>query len=83
MTQPVPAKPTVAQLGIDLDVVAWRRSVGGPGAIEVAFATAAGQDWVLLRVAGDLGQRVSVFTRHEWDCFLDGAKNGEFDPAPT
>ena len=20
-----------------------------------------------------------VFTRHEWDCFLDGARKGEFD----
>lgn len=43
----------------------------------------AGQDWVLLRVAGDPAGRVSVFTRHEWDCFLDGAKNGEFDFTPT
>lgn len=79
MTPPPPAKPTITQLGIDPAALAWRRSGGGPGAIEIAFTTTAGQDWVLLRVAGDPDQRVSVFTRHEWDCFLDGAKNGEFD----
>jgi hypothetical protein len=22
-----------------------------------------------------------VFDRNEWDCFLDGARNGEFDDA--
>jgi len=38
-------------------------------------------EWVLLRVAGDPEQRVLVFDRHEWECFLDGARNGEFDDA--
>ena len=38
-------------------------------------------EWVLMRVAGDPGQRVLVFDRHEWECFLDGARNGEFDDA--
>ena len=37
--------------------------------------------WVLMRVAGDPDQRVLVFDRHEWECFLDGARNGEFDDA--
>jgi Domain of unknown function (DUF397) len=37
--------------------------------------------WVLMRVAGDPDQRVLVFDRHEWECFLDGARNGEFDAA--
>lgn len=36
-------------------------------------------DWVLMRVAADQAERVLVFDRHEWQCFLDGAKNGEFD----
>jgi hypothetical protein len=40
-------------------------------------------EWVLLRVAGDPEQRVLVFDRHEWECFLDGARNGEFDDAPA
>jgi hypothetical protein len=40
-------------------------------------------EWVLLRVAGDPDQRVLVFDRHEWECFLDGARHGEFDDAAS
>ncbi len=85
------AKPTVSDLGIDLADQAWQRSGQGEGAIEVAFARGpapaaappgpAPAEWVLLRVAGDPDQRVLVFDRHEWECFLDGARNGEFDDA--
>lgn len=71
------AKPTVAELGIDPGAQAWRRSGTGDGAIEVAFA----RGWVLMRVAGDPDERVLVFDCHEWECFLDGARNGEFDDA--
>ena len=87
-------KPTVSELGIDLAAQAWQRSGQGDGAIEVAFARAPAPsapapsapasgpaEWVLLRVAGDPDQRVLVFDRHEWECFLDGARNGEFDDA--
>jgi hypothetical protein len=38
-------------------------------------------EWVLLRVTGDSDSRVLVFDRHEWECFLDGARRGEFDDA--
>jgi hypothetical protein len=38
-------------------------------------------EWVLLRVTGDPDRRVLVFDRHEWECFLDGARHGEFDDA--
>ncbi len=38
-------------------------------------------DWILMRVAGDPARRVLVFDRNEWECFLDGARNGEFDDA--
>ncbi len=89
------AKLTVAELGVDLAAQIWRRSGHGDGAIEVAFVGASassavtgmtaglhgGADWVLMRVAGDHEQRVLVFDRHEWECFLDGAQNGEFDDA--
>lgn len=79
------AKPTVSELGIDLDAQVWQRSGDGAGAIEIAVTrtgTAASQDqWVLMRVAGDPADRVLVFDRHEWECFLDGARNGEFDDA--
>jgi hypothetical protein len=78
-------KPTVADLGIDVTTVRWQRSGDGEGAIEVAMiqagdAALAG-DWVLMRVAGDLSGRVLVYDRHEWECFLDGVRNGEFDDA--
>jgi hypothetical protein len=86
----VTAKPTVAELGIDPAAQAWRRSGHGDGTIEVAFAPAARSsappvraEWVLMRVTGDPEQRVLVFDRHEWECFLDGARNGEFDDAAT
>jgi hypothetical protein len=86
----VTAKPTVSGLGIDLAAQAWHRSGRGDGAIEVAFVRGGGShpatsadnaEWVLMRVAGDPEQRVLVFDRHEWECFLDGARNGEFDDA--
>ena len=72
------AKPSVSELGIDLAAQVWQRSGRGDGAIEVAFTNAS---WVLMRVTGDPAQRVLVFDRHEWECFLDGARNGEFDDA--
>ena len=86
-------KPTVAELGIDVAAQRWRRSGDGDGAIEVAMVGRHGQpapgeepdaaraDWVLMRVAGDPSGRVLVYDRHEWECFLDGVRNGEFDDA--
>ena len=86
MTGPVAvtAKPALSELGIDLAALVWQRSGRGDGAIEVAFARAPATGdghWVLMRVTGDPEQRVLVFDRHEWECFLDGARNGEFDVA--
>jgi hypothetical protein len=78
----VNAKPTVEELGIDVAAQRWQRSGEGDGTIEVAMVTGAGQagvDWVLMRVAGDPGARVLVYDRHEWECFLDGVRKGEFD----
>jgi hypothetical protein len=78
----VPGKPTAEELGIDVAAQHWRRSGAGDGTIEVAMVTGAGPlggDWVLMRVAGDPAGRVLVFDGHEWECFLDGVRNGEFD----
>ena len=87
-------KPTVAELGVDLAAQEWRRSGDRDGAIEIAFVPAhalagpvasapeaAGQraEYVLMRVAGDPAGRVLVYDRHEWECFLDGVRGGEFD----
>jgi hypothetical protein len=82
-------KPTLADLGIDVQAQAWQRSGradGGDedGAIEVAFVAEPGADrteWVLMRVGGDPAGRVLVYDRHEWECFLDGVRGGEFDDA--
>jgi len=86
-------KPTVEELGIDVAAQHWRRSGDGDGAIEIAMVgrdchpgpgeepDATGVDWVLMRVAGDPSGRVLVYDRHEWECFLDGVRNGEFDDA--
>jgi Domain of unknown function (DUF397) len=87
------AKPTVADLGIDPAALEWQRSGDGDGSIEIAFPVGpapvghgaqrrwARGDWVLMRVAGDPAGRVLVFDRNEWECFIDGARNGEFDDA--
>ena len=70
--------------------VAFVRAAGepaetaGPAADGGGSATQPAADrvaWILMRVAGDPGQQVLVFDRHEWECFLDGARNGEFDDA--
>lgn len=74
-------KPTVSELGIDLADVHWKGSGQGPGTIQVAFVSARGTDWVLLRSQDSADGLVSVFTSFEWECFLDGAKKGEFDDA--
>ncbi|HTT51526.1 MAG TPA: DUF397 domain-containing protein [Streptosporangiaceae bacterium] len=86
------SKPTVDELGVDLDAQEWRRSGDRDGAIEIAFVparTLAGTggsgrparrtEYVLMRVAGDPDGRVLVYDRHEWECFLDGVRGGEFD----
>jgi hypothetical protein len=79
------SKPTPADLGVDLDALEWKRSGTGNGSIEVAIPDAGPDrehgDWVLMRVAGDPAERVLMFDRDEWECFLDGARNGEFDDA--
>jgi hypothetical protein len=82
----VTRKPTVEELGLDLEGQKWQRSGDLDGAIEIALvppaaaaAGAGGVEWVLMRVAGDPESRILVYDRHEWECFLDGARRGEFD----
>jgi hypothetical protein len=77
----VDRKPSFDDLGIDVNAVPWRRAGEDDQSIEVAFVDAQGERWALLRVAGAAAGLVSVFNRHEWECFLDGAKRGEFDDA--
>jgi len=71
-----------ARLGPDGTSPAPGNTGPAPGAAPGRVAPAPGHvAWVLMRVAGDPDQRVLVFDRHEWECFLDGARNGEFDDA--
>ena len=88
-------KPTLADLGIDPAKLDWERSGDCVGSIEIAFPAGPSRDagasrasgawgcgdWVLMRVAGDPAGRISVFDRNEWECFVEGARNGEFDAA--
>jgi hypothetical protein len=89
------AKPTPPDLGIDPAAQHWQRSGSDAGAIEIAFAqtgleagrqaspAANAEHWVLMRVADDPDSRVLVFDQNEWECFLDGARKGEFDDAAS
>lgn len=47
------------------------------GCVEAAFLP---DDRVALRDSKNTSKAPHIFTRHEWDCFLDGVKKGEFDP---
>jgi hypothetical protein len=44
--------------------------------VEIAHLPEGG---VAVRDSKDRGKTPHVFNRHEWECFLIGAKNGEFD----
>lgn len=77
----ITGKPDIGSLGIDVDAQAWQSSGAGPRAVEIAMVDVAGQRWVLTRLAGDPDGPVLLYDRHEWECFLDGAKRGEFDDA--
>lgn len=51
-------------------------SADGSGCVEVAVLPTGGR---AVRDGKDPQGPVLVFTPHEWRCFLDGAKKGEFD----
>jgi hypothetical protein len=81
----MPDEPGAVPAGVDPDSVRWRRPAGmggaeGEGVMEVAIVPRPdGGSWVLLRVAGDPAGLVLAYDEHEWECFLDGVRNGEFD----
>lgn len=63
----------------DLGGVRWLRAAGTAGDgqyVEVAHLADGG---VAVRDPADPAVPPHVFTAFEWDCFLDGAKKGEFD----
>jgi hypothetical protein len=58
----------------------WRKarksSSDGSGCVEVADLPGGGR---AVRDSKNPSDGMLSFTAHEWDCFLDGAKKGEFD----
>lgn len=65
---------------VDLSGAVWQRSPGSRGpsenGVEVAFLTEA----IAVRRSDDPGGPVLLFTALEWEAFVAGAKDGEFDP---
>jgi hypothetical protein len=62
---------------LDTRHAVWQRSsIGSNGSsVEIAFLGEA----ILMRDGSDPGGAVLHFTRAEWDAFVQGAKDGEFD----
>ncbi|WP_327087573.1 DUF397 domain-containing protein [Nonomuraea sp. NBC_01738] len=61
----------------DLAALSWVSGAGQPkrdDPVEVAFVN----DMVLMRNGSD-AEHVLVFTQAEWDAFVSGALDGEFD----
>jgi hypothetical protein len=66
----------------DLSSAHWRKasaSDSANGCLEVAFLD---DGRVALRDNEDPTNPPFVVTRHVWECFLDGATEGEFTPPP-
>ena len=63
----------------DLNGVSWRRSTRSTkqrGCVEAAFLA---DGRVAVRDSKNREGPALVYTSHEWDAFLEGAKDGEFD----
>ena len=64
---------------VDLGSAVWRKSArSGPwtdNCVEVAFVDGA----IAVRDSKDPSGPVLIFTPSEWDAFVDGTKDGEFD----
>jgi len=66
-------------LRVDLDRAVWRKSTRSGGScdncVEVAFVDGANA----VRDSKNPGGPALVYTREEWDAFVGGVKDGEFD----
>ena len=62
---------------VDLSSVKWRKSrrSGSNGCVEVALV----ESQVTVRNSKDRGGPVLWFTTQEWEIFLGGVRDGEFD----
>jgi hypothetical protein len=69
---------------LDLSQAEWLSSADterADDAIEIAYIKdVQGVEYIALRATGgDPADLISVFTRAEWDAFVAGVKDGEFD----
>lgn len=76
MTTPkdLPPYPSAAEL----DKASWFKAMASntaSGCVEVAHL----EDWTVVRDSKHAGGPVHCYTAHEWACFLEGARHGEFD----
>jgi hypothetical protein len=62
---------------VDLSRADWRKSVrsGTNGCVEVGLV----EGQIAVRDSKDRQGPVLVFTAHEWEAFLGGARDGEFE----
>ena len=62
---------------VDLSRAAWRKSArsGVNGCVEVGLV----DDRVAVRDSKDREGPALIFTAHEWEAFLGGARDGEFE----
>jgi hypothetical protein len=62
----------------DLEGLHWFKSSASSatGCVEIAHLPEGG---VALRDSKDRAKTPHIFNSHEWQCFLIGVKNGEFD----
>ena len=69
------------KIDVDLNKAVWRKSTrSGPwtdNCVEVAFIDEA----ICVRDSKDPAGKVLIFTAGEWNAFVDGTKDGEFDLA--
>lgn len=80
---PVDDKADVRQV-LDLETARWHRAEPPgetiPDAIEVAFVPHTdGKTYTALRSSAEPDGTVLVFTPSEWDAFVAGARDGEFN----
>jgi Domain of unknown function (DUF397) len=66
--------------GLDLAGAVWRTSArSAPGGQQVEVATGLPGGFIAVRDSRDPGGPALIFTPAEWDAFVGGVRDGEFD----
>ncbi|HIW63122.1 MAG TPA: DUF397 domain-containing protein [Candidatus Stackebrandtia excrementipullorum] len=77
MSNPIREHPLKGQF--NTETADWRRTTnddGSPGKLEIGFAD---NGLVALRYAEEPDGTILIYTPEEWDAFVAGVKDGEFD----